>query len=297
MIKIAVFGYSRETYSGINTLKKLGYTLSLFLPKNKKNKRDPRIDTLNLPLTLYDNINETPLYKTLSDFQPDYIFCIVLEDKIPPSITKLATHKSLNFHPSKLPAYRSANPWFWVIRNQETTSAITIHQLKEKWDSGDILLQHPISLHKYETNGSYIAIINKNIPMVIQKLHPYFQSHKWTATPQTKSTYYPKITEKDLHIDWTQSGASIDALIRACNPYTPAKTFFKGLSVFIFEVSITTLSATKPGKITYKKDQLLVSCKDMQLSIGIVSIGPYGYFSGYRFGHYLGITDTSQFDI
>ena len=60
----------------------------------------------------------------------------------------------MSFHPSLLPEYRGACPFYWVILNGEKETGVTVHKVEEKIDSGDILLKKFINVSSSETQGS-----------------------------------------------------------------------------------------------------------------------------------------------
>ena len=60
----------------------------------------------------------------------------------------------LNFHPSLLPKYKGANPFYHVIINNESKTGITVHKVTKEIDGGDILLQRTVVLSQNETQGS-----------------------------------------------------------------------------------------------------------------------------------------------
>jgi methionyl-tRNA formyltransferase len=63
---------------------------------------------------------------------------------------------AINLHSSPLPRYRGLMPAFWVLRNNEKETAITVHELAAKLDDGDILAQQPIPITPTETWDSLV---------------------------------------------------------------------------------------------------------------------------------------------
>jgi len=53
---------------------------------------------------------------------------------------------AVNFHCAKLPKYRGMAPLFWAMLNGESETAVTIHQINEGIDDGDILDQTSIPI-------------------------------------------------------------------------------------------------------------------------------------------------------
>jgi methionyl-tRNA formyltransferase len=66
------------------------------------------------------------------------------------------TAGAINLHSSPLPRYRGLMPAFWVLRNNEKETAITVHELAAKLDDGDILAQQPIPIAPDETWDSMV---------------------------------------------------------------------------------------------------------------------------------------------
>ena len=87
-----------------------------------------------------DNYSET----SLTQENPDMVLFYGWSWKISPSI--IEKYMCLMLHPSPLPKYRGGSPIQNQIINGETQSAVTIIEMTDKLDAGDILAQESISL-------------------------------------------------------------------------------------------------------------------------------------------------------
>lgn len=58
---------------------------------------------------------------------------------------------SLNLHLSLLPNYRGANPGEWALLMGEKTSGVTLIEMSEKFDTGNIIATHEVEILKHET--------------------------------------------------------------------------------------------------------------------------------------------------
>ena len=76
--------------------------------------------------------------------------------------------KILNIHPSLLPKFKGLNTHKRVIENKEMYSGCTVHFVNSKLDSGKIILQKKVKLHKNETPKS----LAKKILVQEHKLYP-----------------------------------------------------------------------------------------------------------------------------
>ena len=73
----------------------------------------------------------------------------------------------INCHPSLLPYYRGAAPYFHIVNNGEKYSGITLHFMDETFDTGDIIYQQKFELTPFETMGS---IFNRTTYMLSDAL-------------------------------------------------------------------------------------------------------------------------------
>lgn len=80
----------------------------------------------------------------LSDY--DLIVSYKLNKIIPMWLLSRIKYGGLNIHPSLLPKYPGANPWFHMYYRMETEGGVTIHRITEKPDSGNIIIQRPFRI-------------------------------------------------------------------------------------------------------------------------------------------------------
>lgn len=88
---------------------------------------------------------------------------------LPRNIFNKPRYGTINVHPSLLPQYRGANPWFGIYYNMESKSGVTIHKIDEYEDHGDILAQasfpitlgSPLSLLQEEAEKVAINLLNQ----------------------------------------------------------------------------------------------------------------------------------------
>ncbi len=94
------------------------------------------VSRLYAPLTL----------ATLSFLQPDVACVACFQKRIPNALLKLPRFGFLNLHPSLLPHYRGPHPLFWIFRNGEADTGVTVHFMDDGFDTGDIVTQAPLDL-------------------------------------------------------------------------------------------------------------------------------------------------------
>jgi methionyl-tRNA formyltransferase len=57
----------------------------------------------------------------------------------------------LNVHSGKLPEYRGMMPTFWALVNREEDVVVTVHEMAEKVDAGNVLAEFPVAVERNES--------------------------------------------------------------------------------------------------------------------------------------------------
>ena len=101
---------------------------------------------LGIPVYTPKTLRDEAFAATLAEVNPDLI-CVVAYGKIlPASVLSYPKYGCINAHVSLLPKYRGAAPMQRAIMNGETKTGVTVMQMDEGLDTGDILavLKFPI---------------------------------------------------------------------------------------------------------------------------------------------------------
>lgn len=135
--------------------------------------------------------------------------------KIPP-IPEPA--RGINLHPTLLPEGRGIIPMPYLILENEEAAGITIHKLSDKFDHGDILLQHPFKLTPHEDVEMLMARVALKAPDLLSQVLANL-NHFWdNAKPQSElgeGSHYKNPTNEMRRLDFTKTVAELDKLRRA----------------------------------------------------------------------------------
>ena len=158
-----------------------------------------------------------------------------------------------NIHPSLLPLYRGPNPFYWVLRNQEKQTGISIHELGEEIDQGPIFWQQTITIDKNETQGSLrLRLSNLAGQGIIDVLNQVADDRLENKLKfKVTSTYFPKPTKTDFTIDFSRDAASVASAIRAIIPYPGF--LIDGRIITNVRSHSSPMESVKPGTVV-KKD-------------------------------------------
>lgn len=85
------------------------------------------------------------------DSIPDLLITYRCPFILPKSIFEQSHIGSYNIHPSLLPKYPGLNPWEKIFHNKERESGVTLHQMTEHIDAGNIVFQSSFIIEESDT--------------------------------------------------------------------------------------------------------------------------------------------------
>jgi UDP-4-amino-4-deoxy-L-arabinose formyltransferase/UDP-glucuronic acid dehydrogenase (UDP-4-keto-hexauronic acid decarboxylating) len=167
----------------------------------------------------------------LAAFAPDVVLVGTFAVLLSARVLAIPRTGAFNLHPSLLPAYRGPFPEFWVLRNGEARTGITLHRMVERADAGDIVSSAVLAIPPEETLGSLTQKLGALAsPLVLDLLRSIRAGETVRAEPQDEraATGARRPRPEHLEIRWAESARSIDRLLRACDDYFDATTTFRG---------------------------------------------------------------------
>ena len=161
----------------------------------------------------------------------------------------------INIHASLLPRWRGAAPIERAILSGDKETGISIMQMNEGLDTGDVLLTQKHLISNNETSQSLTESLSSiGAELILETLD---RLNELPAIPQNNddATYAKKISKVEAQIDWSQSAENISLMIRAFNPRPIAKTnakakqFEKKVIRIIEAEAVQYESSKTPGTI------------------------------------------------
>ena len=109
----------------------------------------------DIPVFQPIKIREPECVAELRKYEADIIIVVAFGQILTREILDMPKYGCFNVHASLLPKYRGAAPIQRVIIDGEKESGVTIQQMNEGIDTGDMLLKVTIPIEEKETGGSY----------------------------------------------------------------------------------------------------------------------------------------------
>ena len=158
------------------------------------------LNNFNIPeINIEGSINSKKNLIIIDSYKPDLIVSILGNQIFKKPLLELAPKGCINLHTALLPKYRGLMPTFWVMKNNEKFTGVSVFFVDEGIDSGPIIVQEKIEIGSC-TQQSLIIKTKKIGMQLILKSIDLISKNKVTLIPNdpTKKTYYTFPTRRDV---------------------------------------------------------------------------------------------------
>lgn len=172
---------------------------------------------------------------------------------LPSRILNLPRLGCINVHTSLLPRWRGAAPIQRALQAGDTETGITIMQITEGLDSGDILLQKTCPIYPHDTAATLEFRLTQLGSTCLLETLELLAEGRVNPLPQdeTRACYAGKISKQEARIDWTRPAEDLERMIRAFNPHPVAVAALQGVTMRVWEAEVVPgqAGACPPGRV------------------------------------------------
>jgi methionyl-tRNA formyltransferase len=192
-----------------------------------------------VPVLQPEKVRDGRLAAELSALRPDVV-CVAAYGRIlGKDLLGLAPQGAINVHGSLLPRHRGAAPIQWAIANGDPETGVTIMQMDEGLDTGDMLLQRALPIgpeDTAETLAPRLAALGGDALCEALRLAEAGELVPVRQDPSL-ATLAPILTKDDGRVDWTAPAATIAARLRGFQPWPGAWTRLDGKVLKVLEAT------------------------------------------------------------
>ena len=210
------------------------------------------------PRTLRDG-GEDENIRTLA---PELIVVVAYGCILPASVLSIPKHGCINLHVSLLPKYRGSAPVQWSVLNGDPETGVSIMQMDERLDTGDVLRCEKLAIDPEETSGELFdrvtavgaRVLCETIPAIAQgSLKPMAQDH-------AHATLAPMLSKEMAEFHLTDTAEHIHNWVRGMNPW-PGAWFVTsgGKKLKVNQCRVAASAGEAPGTVLATKP-LTVAC-------------------------------------
>lgn len=237
--------------------------------------------TVEQPLSLKADEEQ----EKLRNYNADIMVVAAYGMLLPQSVLEIPRYGCINVHASLLPQWRGAAPVERAIMAGDTETGITIMQMDEGLDTGDMLLKARCKIGPTETGDSLREkLIEVGAPLLVNALD-LIEHGKQSPEKQDDActSYAKKLDKSETLIDWQQTAISIERKVRALTSALSCFSMLNGQRVRIVSCKACESGTPneKPGVIELLSSHietdthepcLKVSCGSGSLIVDAVQI-------------------------
>lgn len=188
---------------------------------------------------------------------------------LPAWVLQLPGRGCLNIHASLLPRWRGAAPIHRAIEAGDAETGITIMQMDEGLDTGDMLLTAHEAIRSDDSTATLhdrLAVLGGRL--IVEALEAAACGGLVRRRqPDEGVTYAHKIDKAEAAIDWSRPAAEIERRVRAFDPFPGASFQHAGETVKLWRAAAAPGQGA-PGTVLIATEGLLrVACSDAALDL------------------------------
>ena len=226
-----------------------------------------------IPVLQPRRVREEGFFEILQQYGPDLIVVAAFGQIIPVSVLELPEFGCINIHASLLPKYRGAAPIQHAILDGEKETGVTIMQMGEGLDTGDILTQKIIPIRDTDTAGSLFDILaEEGAELLVRTLPSVFDGTVVREKqPEESTTAYASMIRKEQGIlDFGRTARELERHIRGMDPWPGAFTHLNGKTLKVWKAFAEPDAKAWPDGaraeagtiLSADKDGIRIACAD-----------------------------------
>jgi methionyl-tRNA formyltransferase len=187
----------------------------------------------------------------LREVAPDLMVVVDYGLIIPPDVLAVPRLGCINGHASILPRWRGAAPIERAILAGDRQTGVSVMQMDEGLDTGDVLLVRTTEIGDGESAGELRERLAGLCAEALTEAVRGLAEGGLTATPQDPAgaCYAGKLTVEEATLDWTRPAIELARRVHAYNPRPGAHTLYRGRRLKVLDaVAIDRPPEAVPGE-------------------------------------------------
>jgi len=178
--------------------------------------------------------------QTFKNFNADLMVVVAYGMILPQTILDAPRFGCINGHGSLLPRWRGAAPIQRAVIEGDKETGVTIMQIVQKLDAGDMLHKEIYEIKPSDTSAIVHDELAKLSAIGLEKILPQIENGTLQPISQDENlvTYAAKLTKEEALIDWLQPAEKLVRKIQGLNPKPVAHTIYNGLAMKIWQAQV-----------------------------------------------------------
>jgi methionyl-tRNA formyltransferase len=193
-------------------------------------------------------LRDTEAQRVLAAFKPDLMIVAAYGLILPVPVLAMPRLGAINIHASLLPRWRGAAPIARAIEAGDTHTGITIMQMAQGLDTGDMLYKVAEPIYPQDTAATlHDRLADLGAKALMTALPGIIAA---TLVPEVQddalACYAAKLAKPEGLLDWREPSDVLARRVRAFDPWPVAFTLFRGEALRIWSACVELKSPSAP---------------------------------------------------
>lgn len=203
-----------------------------------------------IPVYQPESLKQQEAQDALFAIEADIMVVVAYGLILPTPVLSAPSRGCINVHGSILPKWRGAAPIQRAIWAGDAETGVTIMQMDEGLDTGDMLHIATLPIKQDDTSATLYTKLAELGPKALVNVLDDIDSYTPEKQDDALATYAKKLSKEEALINWQDDAAQIERNIRAFNPWPVAWMQIDDQNVKVWSASVTTCdNAVAPGTV------------------------------------------------
>ena len=204
----------------------------------------------NIPVFQPSSLKSDEAQKVITDLDADIMVVVAYGLLLPAAVLNAPKLGCINVHGSILPKWRGAAPIQRAIWAGDTNTGVTIMQMDEGLDTGDMLHIATLPIEASDTSATLYEKLAQLGPVALVDVLNRFDSFTPQKQDDAEASYAKKLSKEEARINWHEDALQIERNIRAFNPWPVAWMNVDEHNVKVWSASVVKMDKqASPGTI------------------------------------------------
>jgi methionyl-tRNA formyltransferase len=217
-----------------------------------------------IPVLQPEKVRDGTLAAALAALRPDALVVTAYGRILGRDLLTLAPLGAINVHASLLPRWRGAAPIQWAVASGDVETGVTVMQMDEGLDTGDILLARTLAIGAEETAEALAPRLAALGGEAIVEAMPLLAAGALVPVRQAAAevTLAPILEKAHGRLDFTRPAAELACRVRGFTPWPGTFTSVAGKVLKVHRAAAADGGAgsDRPGVATVADGRLRVAC-------------------------------------
>lgn len=203
----------------------------------------------NIAVYQPENFKEAGSVEQLAALNADLMIVVAYGLLLPLAVLEIPRLGCLNVHGSLLPRWRGAAPIQRAIWAGDAETGVTIMQMDEGLDTGDMLAKASCLIADDESSASLYEKLALQAPQVLVDTIKQLVNGELKAEKQDPqlACYAKKLSKSEALIDWSKDAVFIERCIRAFNPWPMSYFMLEDKAIKVHKASLLANNSEQPA--------------------------------------------------